>query len=90
LPSAFFDELTAETRGDDGKWRKSSNSVRNEATDHYVYGWAVVLEKAANKIDWERPPRWAAPHDINSEIITASDLAARGTAQAAPRRRRRR
>lgn len=90
LPSAFFDELTAETRGDDGKWRKSSNSVRNEATDHYVYGWAVVLEKAANKIDWDRPPRWAAPHDSNSEIITASDLAARGSAQAAPRRRRRR
>lgn len=85
LPESFFDELSCEVRGSDGKWRKPSNSARNEAFDLFVYAWAILFERKADRIDWENPPSWAKPISDNSEILTAGDAIAQQ-----PKRRRRR
>lgn len=55
----YFAELTAERRGDDGRW-KADKGVRNEALDLHVYGNAAYLALQAESIDWEHPPSWAS------------------------------
>lgn len=85
LPETFFDELSCEIRGSDGIWRKPSNSARNESFDLFVYAWAILFERKADRIDWEKPPSWAKPIGENSEILTAVDAIAQQ-----PKRRRRR
>jgi len=83
LPESFFDELTAEERGSDGKWRKISK--RNESLDLFVYNWACIYEKKAERIDWDNPPAWAVPIAESAELITSH-----GETVAPPKRRRRR
>jgi len=83
LPESFFDELTAEERGSDGKWRKISK--RNETLDLFVYNWACIYEKKAERIDWDNPPAWAVPIAESAELITSH-----GEMVAQPKRRRRR
>ncbi|EIA5325188.1 TPA: phage terminase large subunit family protein [Vibrio parahaemolyticus] len=85
LPESFFDELSCETRGPDGKWRKPSNSARNEAFDLLVYCWAIIFDRKADRISWDNPPPWAKPIDENSEILTGA-----GEIAEQPKRRRRR
>ncbi|WP_284022351.1 phage terminase large subunit family protein [Pseudoalteromonas umbrosa] len=85
LPESFFDELTVEERGPDGKWRKPNSQARNEAFDLFVYNWAAIYERKADRIrDWENPPLWALPQDSNPELISTDKQ------QAVPTRRRRR
>ncbi|HTE40358.1 MAG TPA: terminase gpA endonuclease subunit, partial [Steroidobacteraceae bacterium] len=57
LPSAVFDELTAETRGPKG-WARPSG-IRNEAFDLAVYNRAATILLRAERINWDAPPRWA-------------------------------
>ncbi|EFN4421494.1 phage terminase large subunit family protein [Escherichia coli] len=64
----FYEELTYEERGVDGKWRKPGNGA-NEAFDLFCYAHAVAVLRGYEKIrDWENPPSWAAGQDINSAI----------------------
>ncbi|WP_162287013.1 phage terminase large subunit family protein [Pantoea stewartii] len=64
----FFDELTYEERGADGKWRKPGKG-NNEAFDLFCYAQAVVTLRGYEKIkDWENPPSWALPQDVNPNI----------------------
>ncbi len=67
LKTWFFDELTAETRQDNGTWEKIS--ARNEAFDLYVYGYAGLLRLGADRMDWQRPRPWAASWSENPEIV---------------------
>lgn len=60
LEHSFFDELTAETKDEDGRW-SSPSGARNEAFDLAVYNRAAAIILGAEKINWERPPEWAAP-----------------------------
>lgn len=63
LDSEVFEELTAETRGPKG-WVRASG-IRNEAFDLAVYNRAATVLLRAEKIDWDKPPRWATPPTAN-------------------------
>ncbi|HDL6695287.1 TPA: phage terminase large subunit family protein [Yersinia enterocolitica] len=56
----FYDELTYEERGQDGKWSKPGKGA-NEAFDLMVYAHALVILRGYEKINWEKPPPWAQP-----------------------------
>lgn len=66
LPTSFYEELTAETRGDRG-W-KNLNGRANETLDLFVYAYAALLKLSAEKIDWNAPPFWAQTWDMNPDI----------------------
>lgn len=69
LLSTFFDELSAETRGTDGKWVQ--HRKRNEAFDCCYMIRAGCMMLGADKAKfWERPPAWAQPVETNSGVIT--------------------
>lgn len=66
LPRSFYDELTAEERERTG-WVKTRE--RNESWDLAKYNHALALLRQAAKIDWSKPPSWAAPWDENSLVF---------------------
>lgn len=68
LASSWFDEIASEVRTDKG-WMTVKKGVRNEAFDLLAYAHAVALELGIERINWSRPPAWAAPWDENPEII---------------------
>lgn len=86
-PQAYFDELRAETRAPNGKWKKLTDRSRNEALDLWVYALAaceVLGCGAMGKFDWRVPPGWARRLDNeNTELITAEE---RRAEKAAPKR----
>lgn len=64
----FYDELTYEERGADGKWRKPGKG-NNEAFDLFCYAQAIAVLRGYEKIrDWDNPPPWALPQDSNPNI----------------------
>ena len=69
LPQAFFDELQAEVRDDNGTWRLVKK--RNESLDlccMILVGCTILgVDKRGF---WDNPPSWALPHARNSEVIT--------------------
>ncbi|MEW6485437.1 MAG: phage terminase large subunit family protein [Pseudomonadota bacterium] len=68
----FYDELTYEERGPDGKWRKPGKG-NNEAFDLFCYTHAVVVLRGYDKIrDWSAPPAWAGSQ-LNNPNILSSD-----------------
>lgn len=69
---AFIDELHhAEIRGKDGRW--SQIRKRNEAFDLAGYIRAGCLRLGLDKIkNWDRAPAWAAPLELNRELVTAA------------------
>lgn len=54
----FYDELTYEERGIDGKWQKPGKGA-NEAFDLMVYAHALVILRGYERINWDAPPEWA-------------------------------
>ncbi len=81
LSNAFYEELTAENRTDDG-WDKPSGA-RNEGFDLLCYAEAAYLVKLQKhwqkQIDWENPPLWAADWDQNSEIYSSASETAKAS-----------
>jgi phage terminase large subunit GpA-like protein len=75
LPDNYFDELRAEVRDTNGKWRKIK--PRNEALDLWVYSLAILESLGygpKGRLSWTDPPAWAAPLLMgNSELITAEE-----------------
>lgn len=71
LPQSFFDELTAEVRGEDGVWERIRK--RNETLDCCVMILAGCTILGVDKPGfWDRPPDWAMPIDEgNPDVITA-------------------
>lgn len=67
----FYDELTYEERGADGKWTKPGKGA-NEAFDLMVYAHALVILRGYERINWEKPPSWAQPFE-QSTPSTHSD-----------------
>ncbi len=72
LPTSFYDELTAETRGDD-RW--DDHGRRNETFDLCYYGHAAAEYLKADRIDWTRPPAWAADWNWNPDVFADGDEA---------------
>ena len=72
LAPAFFDELQAEVRGENGIWTQVRK--RNETSDLCRMIRAGLLRLALDKIlDWSNVPAWAAPLSHNSEIVLRQD-----------------
>lgn len=71
LRATFFDELSAEIRQKNGKWKQIK--ARNEALDCWVYVLAACWKLGANKLNWDRAPGWAKPLDSNSMVVTPDE-----------------
>lgn len=71
----YFDELRAEVRQANGKWKKVR--ARNESLDLWGYSLAVVESLGfgpKGRLSWDDPPAWAMPQDDgNSEVIDAEE-----------------
>lgn len=59
----FYEELTAETRGANGRWTKTRS--RNEAIDLLAYFVAAAIAKGAETVNWSAPPPWVRPWEEN-------------------------
>ncbi len=72
LPQAFFDELTAEVRQQNGKW--SQIRKRNETFDlcRMIAAGLMYLGLDKHK-DWAVVPSWLAPIAQNSDTISSDD-----------------
>ncbi|TVR36051.1 MAG: phage terminase large subunit family protein, partial [Spirochaetaceae bacterium] len=72
LRSWFFDELRAEVRQPNGKWKKMR--ARNESLDLWNMIWALAYALGPadprRPFPWTNPPPWAAPLDQNSHVLT--------------------
>ena len=67
----FFDELTYEERGQDGKWRKPGKG-NNEAFDLFCYTHAIAILRGYERIKWgdeDNVPHWAKLPHLNPEVI---------------------
>jgi phage terminase large subunit GpA-like protein len=70
LPAAFFDELHAEVRNENGVWEQIKK--RNESFDLcYMIRAGCMMLGADKRHFWISPPRWALDWDQNSEVIEA-------------------
>jgi phage terminase large subunit GpA-like protein len=67
LPDEFFSEMTSERRTPKG-WEKVSSRSRNESWDLAVYAIALCVHLGVERIDWQKPPSWAAEWDKNSLV----------------------
>ena len=91
LSPAFFDELKAEVRNENGQWEQKKK--RNEAFDLcYMIRALCTILGADKKEFWTSPPRWALPLGLNSEVFTPEQRremkAEAKTTSKAPRERR--
>lgn len=83
-PHPFFEGLAAEQRDQvRGTWSKVSPSARNEPLDMMVGCEVVARLHGLHRIDWSRPPAWAAPWEANTGIVPADAAAAVAEAPAA-------
>lgn len=70
-PHAWFEQLTAEQKLANGRWDKINKSGRNEALDLMVLSHVLAHLHGLSRINWEKPPGWAAPWDTNTSIRAA-------------------
>jgi phage terminase large subunit GpA-like protein len=69
VPQAFFDELNAEVRNENGVWEQVKK--RNESFDlTNMIRVGCMLLGADKREFWAAPPAWALPLDKNLEVIT--------------------
>lgn len=74
LPASAFEEFCAEVRTNEG-WRERKSGLRNESLDLSVYGKALAIVLKAERIDWKRPPMWAAPLEKNAYAVKLGEHA---------------
>lgn len=74
LPTSFYDELTAETRGTK-RWERASSNDANETIDLCAYGEAALIHLGVDRFNWTAPPRWAADWDQNPDVSTGGAVA---------------
>ena len=68
LLQAFFDELHAEVRNENGVWEQVKK--RNESFDLCCMIRAgCMMLRADTRNFWDNPPAWASPHALNSEVV---------------------
>ncbi|MBG0879418.1 phage terminase large subunit family protein [Burkholderia sp. 9775_39] len=75
-PHVWFEQLTAETRQKNGRWEKLVSGRRNEALDQLVGTHVIAHLHGLSKIDWEKPPAWAAPWETNTSLLNGQVPAA--------------
>lgn len=77
LPHIFFEQMVAEHQLPNGRWEKLVPGAKNEVLDLMVMNHVVAHLHGLPRIDWSRPPSWAAEWDENPTLVTleASDIA---------------
>lgn len=78
-----FAEFCAEVRTAKG-WEPKKHGIRNEALDLAVYGRALVIVLKGERINWEKPPAWAAPMPDNAHAIVVIENLGREAPTEAP------
>ena len=81
----FFDELTYEERGQDGKWRKPGKG-NNEAFDLFCYAHAIAILRGYERIKWgdeDNVPYWAKLPSVNPNVIRRESSAPEEEAESA-------
>ncbi|MBU6246456.1 MAG: phage terminase large subunit family protein [Xanthomonadaceae bacterium] len=85
----FFEQLCAEQRAKSGRWEKTR--PRNEALDLMVGTQILAHLHGLGRLDWARPPSWAAPWERNQLVegaqsppISAGRPAAAATPETPP------
>jgi|SRR5215217_1893388 len=68
LSDAHFAELCAEVRTEKG-WEKRKGGLRNETLDLAVQARGLAIVLKAEKINWARPPAWAAVGLANPYVV---------------------
>lgn len=68
-PHVWFEQLVSERKLPNGRYEKISSSARNEKLDLMVMAHVLAHLHGLSRINWDRPPRWAAPWDTNSMVI---------------------
>ena len=69
-PHVWFEQLVAEARQPNGRWQKVAPNARNEATDLMVMSHVMAHLWGVSRIDWSRPPTWAAGWDDNVLVVS--------------------
>lgn len=64
-PHVFFEQMVAEHRDANGRWEKAHQGVRNESLDKMVGTHVLARLFGLDRIDWTKPPAWAAEHAKN-------------------------
>lgn len=73
LPDWFYSELTVEVKVPNKGWQ-NPKKLRNEAWDLLVYDIGLCLSTrhiGIERLDWEKPPSWAAEWDDNDLVFSA-------------------
>lgn len=92
-PHVWFEQAVAERRDQKtGRWARVTPSSRNEALDLLVMTHVAAHLHGLARINWERPPSWAAPWDTNATVVagapetapTVASAITKTTAPAAP------
>ena len=65
-PHLWFEQLTAERRKPNGAWERIGRA--NEALDLMVGTHMVAHLHGLARLDWTRPPAWAASWEANSSV----------------------
>ena len=68
-PHTFFEQVTSEAPDSNGRWSKLQPTARNEALDLMVMAHVVAHLHGLSRVNWERPPAWAAPWEDNSMVV---------------------
>jgi phage terminase large subunit GpA-like protein len=71
-PHVFFEQVVSEHRTKIGRWEKLTPNIRNEALDLMVMTHVLAHLHGLARIDWTRPPAFAAAWDTNSQITQPS------------------
>lgn len=71
-PHPWFEQLVAETRTHDGRW-ENPTGARNEAMDLMVLSHVAAELHGLGRINWSRPPAWAAEWNANA-MVSSPDL----------------
>jgi phage terminase large subunit GpA-like protein len=84
VPHVWFEQATAERPNKKGQWERTSPGQRNEALDLLVMTHVAAHLHGVARIDWTRPPGWAAEWERNSLIVAAVPSASAMPAAVAP------
>ncbi|MBU2113706.1 MAG: phage terminase large subunit family protein [Gammaproteobacteria bacterium] len=90
LGSWFYEELTAESRDEQGNWERANKKRPNEGWDLLCYNEAAQYQLQTHKPKfWLSPPRWAQPWDTNINVYHPDkEHRAPAAVKAAPRQRK--
>jgi phage terminase large subunit GpA-like protein len=77
-PHLWFEQLVSERRLLNGRWEKLSPNMRNEALDLMAMTHVVAHLHGLPRINWDKPPPWAAPWDKNPLVTAAAAQNASG------------